>query len=283
MRSSNVGEMVIHELIREYLMNFKDSTQGFKFGGDSEKEIYKAASSWLKAILLTVGGIFIYKNKDALQGLGTIIVDKVTAKVVDVVTQVVMPESRMIAETTYDSRFSQDIKSAKIEAVAKSLVGMITIDTHKLSKEIDVSDESSTNECVTSFNNSAAKSMKMIIDLCTSSSRSYPGSLRTSFSINGPALPNDITDPDDKMIAAPDDKMIAAYLLLDVASIQLYNILVLGITTYYDEVKASIDKTYKPDDVMNKKLSDKIESLLKTLSSNLNSILSPAKEFLVDS
>jgi hypothetical protein len=275
MRSSNVGEMVIHELIREYLMNFKDSTQGFKFGGDSEKEIYKAASSWLKAVLLTVGGIFVYKNKDALQGLGTIIVDKVKANVVDLATKAVTPESRMIAEATYVSRFSQNIKSEKIEAVAKSLVGMITIDTHELSKKIDVSDESSTNECVTSFNNSAAKSMKMIIDLCTSSSRSYPDSLRTSFGITGPALPNDITDPDDKSTAE--------YILLDVASIQLYNMLVLGITTYYDEVKASIDKTYKQDDVMNKKLSDKIESLLKTLSSNLNSILSPAKEFLVDS
>jgi len=274
MRSSNVGEMVIHELIREYLMNFKDSTQGFKFGGDSEKEIYKAASSWLKAVLLTVGGIFVYKNKDALQGLGTIIVDKAIDAAGDLVTNLVT-ESRMISEATYDSRFDQDIKSEKIEAVAKSLVGMITIDTHELSKKIDVSDESSTNECVTSFNNSAAKSMKMIIDLCTSSSRSYPGSLRTSFGITGPALPNDITDPDDESTAE--------YILLDVASIQLYNMLVLGITTYYDEVKASIDKTYKPDDVMNKKLSDKIESLLKTLSSNLNSILSPAKEFLVDS
>ena len=275
MRSSNVGEMVIHELIREYLMNFKDSTQGFKFGGDSEKEIYKTASSWLKAVLLTVGGIFVYKNKDALQGLGTIIVDKVKAKVVDIVTDLVVPESRMISEATYDSRFSQNIESEKIEAVAKSLVGMITIDTHELSKEINVSDESSTNECVTAFNNSAAKSMKMIINLCTSSSRSYPNSLITSFNINGPALPDDI---DDK-----DDKKTAEYILLDVASIQLYNMLTLGITTYYDEVKASIDKTYKPDDVMNKKLSDKIESLLKSLSSNLNSILSPAKEILVNS
>ena len=275
MRSSNVGEMVIHELIREYLMNFKDSTQGFKFGGDSEKEIYKTASSWLKAVLLTVGGIFVYKNKDALQGLGTIIVDKVKAKVVDIVTNAVMPESRMISEATYDSRFSQNIESEKIEAVANSLVGMITIDTHELSKDVDVSDESSTNECVTAFNNSAAKSMKMIINLCTSSSRSYPNSLITSFNINGPALPDDI---DDK-----DDKKTAEYILLDVASIQLYNMLTLGITTYYDEVKASIDKTYKPDDVMNKKLSDKIESLLKSLSSNLNSILSPAKEILVNS
>lgn len=275
MRSSNVGEMVIHELIREYLMNFKDSTQGFKFGGDSEKEIYKTATSWLKAVLLTVGGIFVYKNKDALQGLGTIISDKVEASVVDVVTGVVTPESRMIAEATYDSRFNQDIKSAKIEAVAKSLVGMITMDTHELSKEIDVSDESSTNECVTAFNNSAAKSMKMIINLCTSSSRSYPNSLNTSFNISRPALPDDIQNKDDEKTAE--------YILLDVASIQLYNMLTLGITTYYDEVKASIDKTYKPDDVMNKKLSDKIESLLKSLSSNLDSILSPAKEILVNS
>jgi len=274
MRSRNVGEMVIRELIREYEMKF-EKIPPFAWGGDSEKEIYKAASSWLKAVLLTVGGIFVYKNKDAIQGLGTIIVDKAIDTAVDLVTKVVLPESRMIAEATYDSRFKQDIKSEKIEAVAKSLVGMITIDTHELSKKIDVSDESSTNECVTSFNNSAAKSMKMIIDLCTSSSRSYPGSLRTSFGITGPALPNDITDPDDESTAE--------YILLDVASIQLYNMLVLGITTYYDEVKASIDKTYKPDDVMNKKLSDKIESLLKTLSSNLNSILSPAKEFLVDS
>jgi len=274
MRSRNVGEMVIRELIREYDMKF-DKIPPFAWGGDSEKEIYKAASSWLKAVLLTVGGIFVYKNKDALQGLGTIIVDKVKAKVVDLVTKAVVPESRMISEATYNSRFDQDIKSEKIEAVAKSLVGMMTIDTHKLSKEIDVSDESSTNECVTAFNNSAAKSMKMIIDLCTSSSRSYPGSLSTSFSINGPALPDDITDPVGKRTAG--------YILLDVASIQLYNILVLGITTYYDEVKALIDKTYKQDDVMNKKLSDKIESLLKTLSSNLNSILTPAKEILVDS
>lgn len=275
MRSSNVGEMVIHELIREYLMNFKDSTQGFKFGGDSEKEIYKTATSWLKAVLLTVGGIFVYKNKDALQGLGTIIADKVKDEVAVVATGVVTPESRMIAEATYDSRFDQDIKSAKIEAVAKSLVGMITMDTHELSKEIDVSDESSTNECVTAFNNSAAKSMKMIINLCTSSSRSYPNSLNTSFNISRPALPDDIQNKDDEKTAE--------YILLDVASIQLYNMLTLGITTYYDEVKASIDKTYKPDDVMNKKLSDKIESLLKSLSSNLDSILSPAKEILVNS
>ena len=275
MRSRNVGEMVIHELIREYLMNFKDSTQGFKFGGDSEKEIYKTASSWLKAVLLTVGGIFVYKNKDALQGLGKIIAKKTKDEIAGAVIKTVVPESRMISEATYDSRFNQDIESAQIEAVAKSLVGMITINAHELSKEIDVSDESSTNECVTAFNNSAAKSMKMIINLCTSSSRSYPGSLNTSFAINGPALPDDINDADEKKTAE--------YILLDVASIQLYNMLILGITTYYDEVKASIDKTYKPDDDMNKKLSDKIESLLKSLSSNLNSILSPAKVILVNS
>ena len=51
--------------------------------------------------------------------------------------------------------------------------------------------------------------------------------------------------------------------------------------TYYDKAKEELDKKYLPKDDMNETLTDKIESLLKTLSTNLYSIMSPARDILV--
>lgn len=277
MRSRNVGEMVIHELIREYLMKFDtnmNDTLGFSFAGkDIAEEIYDTASSWLKAVLASAGGIFVYRNKAALEGLGTIVIEKVKSTTSDAVVKILQPESRIISEATYDSRFEPNVKSEGLEEVAKKLVDMIKMDIHAIQPAmINIDDEASLNSSVTAFNNDAAKSMKMIIDLCTNSARSYPNSLST-FSINAPPLPDDITDNEQKKIAG--------YLLLDVASIQLNNILRANITTYYDKVKEELDKKYKPDDDMNKTLTKKIVSLLTTLSTNLNSIMLPARDVLV--
>ena len=273
MRSRNVGEMVIHELIREYLMNFDSSTRGFTFEGNFGAKAFETASTWLKSFLLIAGGIFAWRNRDALEGLGKIIFKKIATAVAGAAAGAPpLPESRMIAENKYDSRFDTDVESDKLEEVAKQLVGMINYDIHNLPKEINATDEASINASITAFNNGAVKSMKMIVDLCTNSSRAYPGSLK-AFNISGPPLPDDIKNADQQNIAG--------YLLLDVASIQLCSVLYENIITYYDKVKEELDKKYKSDDDMNKTLSDKIKSLLKTLSTNLYSIMSPARDILV--
>jgi hypothetical protein len=178
----------------------------------------------------------------------------------------------MIAENKYVNRFNKEVESDRLEEVAKQILSNINNDIHDLPKTINVTDEASINASITAFNNGAVKSMKMIVELCTSASRDYPNSLNL-LNITGPALPSDITDAEQQKTAG--------YLLLDVASIQLCSILYANIITYYDKAKEELDKKYDPKDDMNETLSDKIKSLLKTLSTNLYSIMSPARDILV--
>jgi hypothetical protein len=280
MRSNSVGEMVIRELIREYQMkidpNMRDLISfSFSSSGDLMNNIKDTASAWLKTIIATAGGIYVYRNRAALEGLGSIVADKVKTAAINAAENA-LNESRMISEATYDSRFDKNIESELLEKTAKSLIETITDDVQNLSEEIDIASEASLKTGITSFNNDVIKRMKLIVDMCTNTSRSYPDSLKRSFNVAGPALPDDIDD---------DEKTISGYMLLDVASILLYNMLIANITSFYDGVKVSIDKSYDSNEATDQKekLTNILASSFKTLSSNLNSILTPAKSIFVKS
>lgn len=288
-RADSVGVMVIRELIREYQMKFDPSVSNLKSfsfgGGDLMASITSAASSWLKATLLAAGGVFIYKNRDALEGLGKVVADKVVTTATNIAATAVTPtvattavkETRHLREVTYNTRFGHDIMSDDLASVAKRLVGLIGANVIPLTKVMDVSSKDNLESSLNTFNADVIRQAKLIVALCTSSSRSYPRSLTTDFSVDAPPLPEDAKDEGEAEIAGQ--------LLLDVASIQLYNMLILNVAPFYGEVKAAIDEQYDTDEEQqsNKVLSDLVASKLRELSGNLARAIEPAKQILVKS
>jgi len=280
MRSSSVSEMVIRELIREYQMKFDSNIsdlKNFNFGdAGALKDMFAAASEWLKIVLASAGGIFVYNNRNAIEGLGKVVAAKAKEAIIKTATAAVASnESRMLAEAIYQNRFNINVDSSNLEQDAKNMIRMIS-NREIRAEEIDISSDVKLKASLSLFNDGTAKTMKMIVDLCTNPARSYPNNLSTNFNVTGPALPNDIED---------DTKKTAEYMMLDVASIQLFNDLIRHVLQFYDEVKSSIDKMYNESEKAdeNKKMTDILTTSFKTLSSNLDNIIGPAKKILVKS